>query len=56
MPGKRSRGPSTARQARYFGVLAGRGVRWAKDKLRGRKVGYRGSNIGRGKRGGRKKR
>lgn len=30
--------PSTRRQARFMGALAGRGVGWAKDKLRGKKL------------------
>lgn len=38
MPGKKSKGPSTKRQARFFGAMAGRGAKWAKDKLRGRRV------------------
>jgi hypothetical protein len=38
--------PSTPRQARFMGAMAGRGAKWARDKLRGRKVGYRGRNVG----------
>lgn len=30
--------PSTRRQARFMGALAGKGVKWAKDKLRGKKL------------------
>lgn len=37
--GKKGRNiPSTQRQARYMGVLAGRGVKWARDKLRGKHI------------------
>ena len=38
MPGKKIEGPRSKRQARLFGVLAARGVGWAKEKLRGRKL------------------
>jgi hypothetical protein len=38
MPNKKVKGPTSKRQARYLGVLASRGVGWAKDKLRGRKL------------------
>jgi hypothetical protein len=52
MPGKKSRPASTRRQWNYFGVLASRGVGWAKDKLRGRHPPTgRGSGGKRGKKG-----
>ena len=35
----KGRGIHSAKQRRYFGALAGRGVGWAKDKLRGTRKG-----------------
>lgn len=36
MPGRTSKPAVSRRQWNYFGVLASRGVGWAKDKMRGR--------------------
>jgi hypothetical protein len=38
MPGRRRRRPVSKAQARFFGVMAGKGKKWARNDLRGMKL------------------